>query len=190
MSCPTGPMLPISAYMAVSAEGLPQSSIPRRQVGRVSIVDSARAEQGSMGSFRHDIRDGQARKNPPFRQGECHGHTGNVDDAARHGNSGQHVERKALGYSLASTKALLGAASLTDVFRIFNRPTHLGWIVRTWKAVFSPSKRTGASVEDLLASAPCSKKPNKLCIPLGGRMDAPASPSCCGTFGQGSLDPG
>jgi len=91
--------------MAVSAEGVLQSSIPRRQAGRVSIVGIARVDQGSMGSVRHYIRDGPARKNLPFRQGECHGHTGNVGDAARHGNSGQHVERKALGYALGSTQA-------------------------------------------------------------------------------------
>jgi len=143
--------------MAVSAEGVPQSSIPRRQAGRVSIVGIARADQGSMGSFRHDIRDGQARKNLPFRQGECHGHTGNVDDAARHGNSGQHVEQKALRYASGSTQAPLGAASLTDMFRILDRPTHLGWIIRTWKAVFSPSERTGTSVEDLFVSVHAQK---------------------------------
>jgi len=138
--------------MAISAEGVPQSSIPRRQAGRVSIVGIAKAEQGSMGSYRHDIRDGRAHRNLPFRPDECHGHTGNVDDAARHGNFGQHVERKALGYSLGSPQAGLGAVSLTNVFRILNRPTHLGWIVRTWEAVFSPSKRTGTGMEDLIVS--------------------------------------
>ena len=111
-------------------------------------VDNARTESDSMGPIAHELQGGP-RKHLPSQQGEYRGHTVNVDDVARHENSGQREGQRVLLYSLALDLLIRETSFLTDVLRILDGATHLRWVVGAREVFFGSSHRTGTCMEDL-----------------------------------------